>query len=59
MLYFIKFIILTPRGSSLHLGGDTADLTLDVRVYNEYNGCWGPGSLRHQNISTRDIEYVE
>ena len=27
--------------------------------HNEYHGCWCPGSLRHQDISTCDIDYVE
>ena len=27
--------------------------------HSKYHGCWCPGSLRHQDISTHDINYVE
>ena len=36
-------------------------LTLNVRglsLIDQYHGCWCPGSLRRQDISTHDIEYV-
>ena len=26
---------------------------------DQYHGCWCPGSLRRQNISTHDADYVE
>ena len=26
---------------------------------SQYHGSWCPGSLRRQDISTRDIDYVE
>ena len=28
-------------------------------VYLYSYGCWCPGSLRHQDISSHDIKYVE
>ena len=41
-------------------------LTLNVRgdwvisVYlGQYHGCWCPGSLRRQDISSHDIDYIE
>ena len=27
--------------------------------YSQYRGCWCPGSLRHQDISTHDIDYKQ
>ena len=27
--------------------------------HSKYHGCWCPGSLRRQDISTHDIDYVE
>ena len=27
--------------------------------HSQYHGCWGPGSLRRQDISTNDIYYVD
>ena len=27
--------------------------------HSQYHGCWCPGSLRHQDISTHDIDHVE
>ena len=27
--------------------------------HSHYHGCWCPDSLRRQDISTRDIDYVE
>ena len=26
--------------------------------HNQYHGCWWPGSLRRQDISTHDIDYI-
>ena len=41
----------------------SSPLTCGDRVnsvqHNKYHGCWCTGSLRRQNISTHDIDYVE
>ena len=29
---------------------------INLVQHSQYHGCWCPGSLRHQDISTRDIE---
>ena len=38
-------------------------LTLNMRVISvylgQYHGCWCPGSLRRQDISSHDIDYIE
>ena len=38
-------------------------LTLNVRVNSvylgQYHGCWCPGSLRRQDMSSHDIDYIE
>ena len=45
--------------------GEIDYLTLNVRdrvisvKLGQYHGCWWPGSLRRQDISSHDIDYVE
>ena len=34
------------------------DRVMSVKL-GQYHGCWCPSSLRHQDISSRDIDYVE
>ena len=34
------------------------DRVISVEL-DQYHGCWYPGSLRRQDISTHDTDYVE
>ena len=43
-----------PFCSSLRCGD-----RVNSAYLGQYHGCWCPGSLRHQDINSHDIDYVE
>ena len=64
MLRFMKSGITQVNANGLHYVSDTLFSTLNgdsiipIQL-SQYNGCWCPGSLRRQDISAQDIDYVE
>ena len=55
--------MLWPHTAEVALEGIANPLTCGDRVnlvqQSKYHGCSCPGSLRHQDIRTHDIDYVE